>query len=152
MIKAHTEWTTEELLKQEQVNFSAHIALILDYLQQQGLSVDDFIRYIGDKAVLGWKRTATDVADFMNGILLNVRSNGGRVLDIYIDNTHANATVTELLDMNVVQYYSVAPNIADCFWNKYVPIAEALGMRFTWERTENRTYVIKIVKDPGTLI
>lgn len=152
MIKAHTQWTTEELLKQEQVNFSAHIALILDYLQIRGLSVDDFIHYIGEKAVPGWKHTTTNVADFMNGILLNVRSNGGQVLDIYIDNTHANATVTELLDMDVVRYYSIAPNIADSFWNKYLPIADALGMRFTWERTENQTYIIKIVKDPGSLI
>lgn len=40
-MKAYTQWTTEELWKREQLNFAAHMAIMFEYLQKQGLSVDD---------------------------------------------------------------------------------------------------------------
>ena len=50
-LKAYTEWTPKELWEHEQLNFSLHIAIMLQYLQAHGLVVDDFIRYTGEKVL-----------------------------------------------------------------------------------------------------
>lgn len=144
MIKPHTAWTREELQEQGQVIFSAHLALMFDYIQRNNLSVDDFIHFIGERAAPGWKRTASGCADFMNGILLNVLAGGGTVHAIYIDETEAHATVSGVVNPRVLEYYSVPADLAARFWNKYIPIAEALHMRFIWDQKEDGTFVIQV--------
>ncbi len=50
-LKSYTEWAPKELWDHEQLNFSAHIAIMLQYLQDHGLAVNDFIRYTGEKVL-----------------------------------------------------------------------------------------------------
>jgi hypothetical protein len=144
MIKAHTDWTMEELWRQERGNFSAHLALMFRYLLEQELSLDDFIRYTAEAVIAGWKPHVSTVADMMNGVLVNVLANGGQVLEADIADAEASATVTTLLDHCVMEDYGVAPETADRFWDKFIPLGDALGMRFTWERTDEGHYLIHL--------
>ncbi len=134
-VKAHTEWTVEELWQQEQANFSAHLAIMFHYLEKKGLDLDDFIRYVGESVLPSWRRRGDTIAAVMNGILHNVRANGSSVLAVTIAEDRAEATVTSLLRLDVMGRYGIPVDTASRFWDKFVPIAAALGMRFTWERT-----------------
>ncbi len=134
-MKAHGEWAPEELWQHEQVNFSAHIAIMFHYLQKHGLDPADFTRYCGEQVLPSWKRRGDTVADVMNGILRNVLANGGLIVAAHIGERQAEATVTSLLRLDVMERYGIRVDQASLFWNKFIPIAEALGIRFTWERT-----------------
>ena len=43
--------------------------------------------------------------------------------------------MTSLLRLDVMERYGIAADLAGRFWNKFIPLAAALGMRFSWERT-----------------
>ncbi len=145
-MKAHTEWTVEESWQQEQVNFSAHLAIMFHYLEKHGLNLDDFIRYVGESVLPSWRRRGDSIAVVMNGILRNVLANGGSVLQVTMEEQRAEATVTSLLRLDVMDRYGVPVEKASRFWDKFVPIAAALGMRFTWERTAAEQDRIRLEK------
>jgi hypothetical protein len=134
-LKAHTEWTPEEMWDQEQVNFSAHLVLMFRYLEKQGLGLEDFISFVGGSVLPSWKRRGDTISSVMNGILYNVLANGGAVLNVTIGEDRAEATVTSLLRLDVMDRYGIPADKASRFWDKFVPIAAALGMQFSWERT-----------------
>lgn len=134
-MKAHTEWTLEELWQQEQINFSAHLAIMFRYLEKQGLGLDEFISFVGGSVLPSWKRRGDTIPIVMNGILRNVLANGGAILNVTMGEDRAEATVTSLLRLDVMDRYGIPEDKASRFWDKFVPIAAALGMRFSWERT-----------------
>ena len=149
-MKVYTEWTTEELWKQEQLNFTAHMAIMFEYLQKYGLSVDDFVRYTAEKVIPGWQRKGIKtVEDFMRSILFNVAANGGEVLETNINDKEVTAKVSHLLNPEIMQILGSPPEMAERFWDKFILIAEALSMGFTWEQTEDHHYHIRVNK-PGS--
>jgi hypothetical protein len=129
-VKAHTDWTLEELWQQEQVNFAAHMAIMFRYLEKHGLPPDDFIRFVGESVLPSWRRRGDTIPDVMNGILMNARANGATIQDVRITATKAEATVSNLLRPDVMERYGVAPDLANRFWDKFIPVADAFGMRF----------------------
>jgi len=145
-VKAHTEWTMEELWRQEQGNFSAHMAIMFRYLEKQGLPLDDFIRFVGESVLPTWRRRGDSVPDVMNGILLNARANGAAIRDVSISATQAEATVSSLLRPDVMERYGIAPEVAGRFWDKFLPIAAAFGLRFTRTRTADGQDHIRLEK------
>ncbi len=134
-MKAHTEWTPEELWQQEQVNFSAHLAIMFRYLEKHGLGLDEFISFVGGSVLPSWKRRGDTIPIVMNGILRNVLANGGSVLELSMGELKAEATVTSLLRLDVMDRHGIPVEKASRFWDKFVPIAAALGMHLSWERT-----------------
>ncbi len=80
-MKPYPEWTNDELWQQEQLNFAAHMAVIFTYLPKHGLSIDDFIRYTGEEVISGWMEEVETAAEMMNATLVNVRANGGEILE-----------------------------------------------------------------------
>ncbi len=82
----------------------------------------------------------------MNGILRNVLANGGFILQVSIGERLAEATVTSLLRLDVTEGYGITPDLAQRFWDKFIPIAEALRMNFTWKRTAAGHDHIQLVK------
>jgi hypothetical protein len=144
-MKPYSEWTNDELWQQEQMNFAAHMAVMFTYLQKHGLSVDDFVRYTADEVISGWKDEVKTVADMMNAVLVNVRANGGEILDASFESdTRASATVTYLLNEELMSTLSSPVEVTSKFWDKLIPIAAASGMRFEWERLGKRRYHIQV--------
>ena len=145
-LKGYTEWTAKELWEHEQVNFSLHLAIMFQYLESHGLPLDDFIRYAGEQVLPSWKRRGNTPEIMMKGILRNVLANDGSVLDVAMGDRQAEATVTSLLRLDVMEAYGITPDLAHRFWDKFIPIAEALGLRFTCTRTPAGHDHIRIVK------
>jgi hypothetical protein len=145
-LKDYTAWTVDELWQHEQLNFSIHIAIMFQYVKDHGLDVDEFVRYTGEKVIPAWRKREDTVPVVMNGILRNVLANGASVLEAEIGTTEAHATVTSLLRLDLMEPYGVGPEEAGRFWNKFIPIAEALGMRFSWKRDPDGRDRIELVK------
>jgi hypothetical protein len=124
-------WTMEELWQGEQVNFAAHLAIMFKYLQAHGLDLDDFIRYVGTAVLPSWKRRGATVPIMLIGILRNVRANGGTVFEVMMDEARSEATVSRLLRPDVMDRYGIPAELAERFWDKFIPIGQALGIRFT---------------------
>lgn len=144
-MKAHDEWTTEELWKHEQLNFAAHMAIMFDYLEQKGLPVDDFVTYTAEKVIPGWRDGVKHTTeDFMRAILLNVLANGGEVFETGQNGDERTAKVSYLLNTQVMQAYGSPPEMTGKFWDKFTPIAEAIGMTFSWEHTDDDRYLIRV--------
>jgi hypothetical protein len=144
-MKPYSEWTNDELWQQEQLNFAAHMAVMFTYLQKHGLSVDDFVRYTADQVIGGWKDEVKTVADMMNAILVNVRANGSEILEASFESDHhASARVTCLLNEELMSTLSSPVEVTSKFWDKFIPIAAAVGMRFDWERSGEGQYHIRV--------
>jgi hypothetical protein len=144
-MKSYPEWTNDELWLHEQMNFAAHMAVTFTYLQKHGLSVDDFVRYTANEVIGAWKDEVKTVADRMNAILVNVRANGGEILDASAEGeTRATATVTCLLNEELMSALSSPVEVTSKFWDKFIPISAALGMRFKWDPSGERRYHIEV--------
>jgi hypothetical protein len=52
---ANTEFTTEELLSYAQGNATAFALATIAYLKEQGLAVDDYVRFFGRRFAPGWE-------------------------------------------------------------------------------------------------
>jgi hypothetical protein len=127
-------WTMEELWQGEQVNFAAHLAIMFKYLQAHGLDLDDFIRYVGQQVLPSWRGRGATVPIMLTNILRNVRANGGTVFEVTMDEARGQAVVSRLLRRDVMERFGIPAAQAERFWDKFIPIGQALGIRFT--RTE----------------
>jgi hypothetical protein len=101
------------------------------YLQKHGLDPADFTRFAGESVLPSWKRRGDTVADMMNGVLHNVLANGGSVVAVTIGEQQAEATVSSLLRLDVMERYGIPAAQAERFWDRFIPIGQALGIRFT---------------------
>ena len=54
--------------------------------------------------------------------------------------------MTSLLRLDVMERYGISVDLASRLWNKFNPIAAALEMRFSWERTAARQDQIRLEK------
>ena len=124
-------WTMEELWQGEQVNFAAHLAIMFRYLQTHGLDLDDFIRYVGMQVLPSWQRRGATVPIMLTHILRNLRANGGTVFAATMDEARGEAIVSQLLRPDVMERDGIPAEQAERFWDKFIPIGQALGIRFT---------------------
>jgi hypothetical protein len=116
------------------VNFAAHLAIMFKYLQAHGLDLDDFIRYVGQQVLPSWRGRGATVPIMLTNILRNVRANGGTVFEVTMDEARGQAVVSRLLWSDVMERFGIPAAQAERFWDKFIPIGQALGIRFT--RTE----------------
>ena len=78
-------------------------------------------------------------AGMLNAVWVNVRANGGEVLEAALaDDTCVSARVTYLLNEDLMSHFNTSIEVASKFWNKFIPIATALGLRFEWNRLSGR--------------
>jgi hypothetical protein len=127
------------------MNMAAHLAVMFTYLQKQGLSIDDFVSYAAEEVVSGWKDEVKTAAEMMNAILVNVRANGGEALEASLDDENcASAVVTCLLNEAMMAQLNSPVELTGKFWNKIIPIAVALGLRFEWRRLADGRYHIQV--------
>src|SRR3990170_2858668 len=52
---ANIRFTTDELLPYAQGNATAFVLATIAYLKQQGLAVDDYVRFFGSRFAPGWE-------------------------------------------------------------------------------------------------
>jgi hypothetical protein len=91
----------------------------------------------------------------MRGILHNVRANGGQVFSVTMDEQRAAAVVSRLLRPDVMDRYGIPAAQAEQLWDKFLPIGQALGIRFSRKELDGeRSEIVleRAVPSPGTAV
>jgi hypothetical protein len=136
-MKKYNDWSLEELWDQEKMNFSVHILAMYSFLRSKKIDLEEFTNYVAAVVLPGWEMEAQTIDDFMNAVLVNVRANGGIVRKTTRGDQISEAVVSQLLEKEILRTLAFKHADSDQLWNKFVPIARSLHMRFTWKRLGN---------------
>jgi hypothetical protein len=144
-MKAYSEWTTEELLAQERMNFAAHMAIMFMFLKERQIGIDDFVHYIGETVLPGWKEEVHSKQDFIDGILLNVRANGGEVLSIEDASAgEVKIVVNDILNSSMMRDMGATEYMGSALWDKFYIIANGLGYGFKWAKNSDGNHELRV--------
>lgn len=135
---ANIEFTTEELLSSAQGNATAFVLAAIAYLKEQGLAVDDFVRYFGSRFAPGWEELRSEpVAAVARAAALNAVSVGGTLRSLSGDEERAEMVVEGWPDDDISGTLGLARSDGEAMWDSFEPIMEHLGIRYSWQREED---------------
>ena len=130
---ANTEFTTEELLSQAQGNATAFALATIAYLKEQGLAVDDYVRFFGRQFAPGWEELrGQPVAAVARTAALNAVSVGGILRSLSGDEANAEVLIEGWPDENISGALGLERSDGEVMWDSFEPIMEHLGIRYSW--------------------
>jgi hypothetical protein len=135
---ANVEFTTEELLAQAQGNATAFILATISYLKEQGLAVDDFVRFFGLRFAPGWEELRSQpVLAVARTAALNAVSVGGTLRSLSGDEAHAEMLIEGWPDEEISGALGLSRGDGEAMWDSFEPIMEHIGIRYSWRHEEN---------------
>jgi hypothetical protein len=130
---ANTEFTTEELLSQAQGNATAFALATIAYLKEQGLAVDDYVRFFGRQFAPGWEELrGQPVAAAARAAALNAVSVGGTLRSLSGDEANAEVLIEGWPNENISGALGLERSDGEAMWDSFEPIMEHLGIRYSW--------------------
>ena len=91
---ANTRFTTDELLSSAQGNATAFVLATIAYLKEQGLSVDDYVRFFGRRFAPGWEELRSEpLVAVARAAALNAVSVGGILRSLSGDEARAEVVI-----------------------------------------------------------
>jgi hypothetical protein len=134
---ANTEFTTDELLSYAQGNATAFALATIAYLKEQGLAVDDYVRFFGRRFAPGWEELrAQPVAAVARMAALNAVSVGGILRSLSGDEARAEVLIEGWPDEGISGVLGLARSDGEAMWDSFEPIMEHLGIRYAWRRED----------------
>ena len=126
-------FTPEQILQQAQENLTGVLLVVVAYLKEHALSVDEFCAFAGHRFALGWQQamTAKEVA---RAATLNMVSAGVNLLSLSGDESQAEAVLKGWPSEDALAFYGVSQEDADSIWGPMATIAEHLGFDYEWHR------------------
>jgi hypothetical protein len=135
---ANVEFTTEELLAQAQGNATAFVLATIAYLKEQGLAVDDFVRFFGLRFAPGWEDLRSQpVLAVARTAALNAVSVGGTLRSLSGDEAHAEMLIEGWPDEEISGALGLSRGDGEAMWDSFEPIMEHLGIRYSWRHEED---------------
>jgi hypothetical protein len=135
---ANVEFTTEELLAQAQGNATAFVLATIAYLKEQGLAVDDFVRFFGLRFAPGWEELRSQpVLAVARTAALNAVSVGGTLRSLSGDAAHAEMIIEGWPDEEISGALGLSRGDGEAMWDSFEPIMEHIGIRYSWRHEEN---------------
>jgi hypothetical protein len=135
---ANVEFTTEELLAQAQGNATAFVLATIAYLKEQGLAVDDFVRFFGLRFAPGWEELRSQpVLAVARTAALNAVSVGGTLRSLSGDEAHAEMVIEGWPDEEISGALGLSRGDGEAMWDSFEPIMEHIGIRYSWRHEEN---------------
>ncbi len=130
---ANAEFTTEELLSYAQGNATAFALAAIAYLKEQGLAVDDYVRFFGRRFAPGWEELRTQpVLAVARTAALNAVSVGGALGSLSGNETHAEVLIEGWPDEEIARALGLERSEGEAMWDSFEPIMEHLGISFSW--------------------
>lgn len=126
-------FTPEQISKQAQENFTGVLLVVVAYLKEHALSVDEFCDFAGHRFAQGWQQgmTAKEVA---RAATLNMVSAGVNLLSLSGDESQAEAVLGGWPSEDALAFYGVSQEDADSIMGPMATIAEHLGFDYEWHR------------------
>ena len=130
----HAEYTDAELLEQARGNAQALILATMAFLQERGISPQEWAAAIGETFARGWGDPRPwDAGEFLDAMLTNLRALGASVKAVELGVDRATATTTGFPDPELCSLFAVDPSRVAVFHDAAGPIAAARGLRWTWQ-------------------
>jgi hypothetical protein len=128
-----TTFTPEQISQQAQENVSGILLVLVAYLKEHALSVDEFCAFAGHRFAPGWQQgmTAKEVA---RAAALNMVSAGVNLRSLSGDESQAEAVLGGWPSEDALAFYGVSQEDADSIWGPMDTIAEHLGFDYEWHR------------------
>ena len=129
----NNNFTPEQILQQAQENLTGVLLVVVAYLKEHALSVDEFCAFAGHRFAPGWQQglTAKEVA---RAAALNMVSAGVNLRSLSGDESQAEAVLGGWPSEDNLAIYGVSQEDADSIWGPMVTIAEHLGFDYEWHR------------------
>jgi hypothetical protein len=135
---ANVEFTTEELLAQAQGNATAFVLATIAYLKEQGLAVDDFVKFFGLRFAPGWEELRSQpVLAVARTAALNAVSVGGTLRSLSGDEAHAEMVIEGWPDEEISGALGLSRGDGEAMWDSFEPIMEHIGIRYSWRHEED---------------
>ena len=128
-------FTPEEICEQAKGNVGALSLLLLAYARDRGHPLDEAARFCGRVFAPGWDEVpARDARTAVRWAALNMVSGGGELRRLEGDARHAEAVVGRWPLDEDLAFFGLSQQEADEFYGPFSPIAERLGLTYTWRR------------------
>ena len=134
---ADIHFTTEELLSYAQGNATAFILSTIAYLKEQGLAVDDYVRFFGSKFAPGWEELRDQPIAVARTVARNAVSVGGTLRSLSGDEEHAEAIIEGWPDHEILGALGLRRVEGEAMWDSFDPIMEHIGIRYSWGHEED---------------
>ena len=135
---ADTRFTTEELLSYAQGNATAFALATIAYLKEQGLAVDDYVRFFGRRFAPGWEELRSEpVRIVAQTAALNAVSVGGTLRSLSGDEERAEVIIDGWPDEEISGTLGLSRSDGEAMWDSFEPIMEHLGIRYSWQHEED---------------
>src|SRR5215210_906822 len=135
---ANTRFTTDELLSYAQGNATAFALATIAYLKEQGLSVDDYVRFFGRRFAPGWEELRSEpLAAVARAAALNAVSVGGILRSLSGDEARAEVVIEGWPDEEISGTLGLERTDGEAMWDSFEPIMEHLGIRYSWGHEED---------------
>jgi hypothetical protein len=135
---SNMEFTTDELLSYAQGNATAFALATIAYLKEQGLAVDDYVRFFGRRFAPGWEELRSEpVRVVAQTAALNAVSVGGTLRSLSGDEEHAEVIIDGWPDEEISGTLGLERSDGEAMWDSFEPIMEHLGIRYSWQHEED---------------
>ncbi|HMA35574.1 MAG TPA: hypothetical protein VKY74_14000 [Chloroflexia bacterium] len=132
--------TPERICQQAQANLTTVVLGTLAYLNEQGLSREEWTTFIGRRLTGNWEELrAPGARAILERIALNLLTPGAELHSLTGDASQATATFGGWLPIAGLDLFGLTQPEADSFADLFRPIVEHLG--FHYERTEAGEYL-----------
>lgn len=133
----NAEFTTDELLSYAQGNATAFALATIAYLKEQGLAVDDYVRFFGHRFAPGWEEMRSEpVTAVARTAALNAVSVGGTLRSLSGDEDRAEVIIEGWPDEEISGTLGLSRSDGEAMWDTFEPIMEHLGIRYSWQHEE----------------
>ena len=144
----NTTFTPEQILQQAQGNLTGVLLVVVAYLKEHALSVDEFCAFAGHRFAPGWQQglTAKEVA---RAAALHMVSAGVNLRSLSGDESQAEAVLGGWPSGDNLAFYGVSQEDADSIWGPMVTIAEHLGFDYEWHRQGDEVTMVFSLQSDG---
>jgi hypothetical protein len=128
-------FTPEEICEQAKGNVGALSLLLLSYARDRGQSLDEAAGYFGRVFAPSWDEVpARDARTVARWAALNMVTGGAELRRLEGDARHAESVVARWPLDEDRGFFGLSQQEADMFYALFTPIAERLGLAYTWRR------------------
>src|SRR5215211_9180508 len=128
-------FTPEEICEQAKGNVGALSLLLLAYARDRGQPLDEAARFCGRVFAPGWDEVpARDARTAARWAALNMVSGGGELRRLEGDAREAESVIGGWPPAEDLGFFGLSQQEADMFYALFIPIAERLGLAYSWRR------------------
>ena len=141
-------FTTEEICEQAKGNVGALSLLLLTYARDRGQPLDEAARFFGRVFAPSWDEvSARDARTAARWAALNMVTGGGELRRLEGDARRAESVIGRWPLDEDRAFFGLSQQEADRLYALFTPIAERLGLAYTWSRDGDAVTMTFAVED-----